>query len=350
MGLLFAVGIPRAAQMVWGKSQGAKAAEMEIAQPAKLRIFALFRPAMGHSAALLLVAAILLLSSTLNHAQTSPPVIRRAQAQNQTPAIVANPLLDPAPAVAPPTLENKPPTPPQVTWNGAQLSIKAENSTLADILSVVRARTNVVIEIPPGAGAERVFTDLGPASPREVLTSLLTGSNFDYVIMASPDNKDVLQSVLLTPRGKGESGAGDTVVASSPGARRAPGYTDADREALEAAVQAASTAGTTEPSGSTTASAGTQESASELAQPISASGQQLASLDAPATSADTAVVDPAAGVGQMSILKPGAAVEIPAGATAGASMPQMMQDLQQMYQQRRRIQAQQIQSALPPTN
>jgi len=208
MGLLFAVGIPRAAQMVWGKSQGAKAAEMEIAQPAKLRIFALFRPAMGHSAALLLVAAILLLSSTLNHAQTSPPVIRRAQAQNQTPAIVANPLLDPAPAVAPPTLENKPPTPPQVTWNGAQLSIKAENSTLADILSVVRARTNVVIEIPPGAGAERVFTDLGPASPREVLTSLLTGSNFDYVIMASPDNKDVLQSVLLTPRGKGESGAG----------------------------------------------------------------------------------------------------------------------------------------------
>jgi HPt (histidine-containing phosphotransfer) domain-containing protein len=52
----------------------------------------------------------------------------------------------------------------------------------------------------------------------------------------------------------------------------------------------------------------------------------------------------------MSILKPGAAVEIPAGATAEASMPQMMQDLQQMYQQRRRIQAQQLQSALPPTN
>jgi hypothetical protein len=323
---------------------------MEIGHPAKLRVFDLFRPAMGHSAALLFVTAILLLSSTLSHAQTSPPVRRRAQAQIQTPAIVANPMLDPAPAVAAPTLENKPPTPPQVTWNGEQLSIKAENSTLADILSAVRARTNVVIEIPPGAGAERVVTDLGPASPRDVLTSLLTGSNFDYVIMASPDNKDLLQSVLLTPRGNGESSAGDTVVASSPGARRAPGYTDADREALEAAVQAASEPGTTGPSSSTTALTGTQESASERAQPLSASGQQLALPDAPATSGDPAVVDAAGGVGQMSILKPGAAVEIPAGATAEASMPQMMQDLQQMYQQRRRIQAQQIQSALPPTN
>jgi hypothetical protein len=84
---------------------------------------------------------------------------------------------------------------------------------------------------------------------------------------------------------------------------------------------------------------------------MSASGQQLASLDAPATPGNnTAVADAAAGVGQTSILKPGAGVEISAGATARGSMPQMMQDLQQMYQQRRRIQAQQLQSALPPTN
>jgi hypothetical protein len=236
-----------------------------------------------------------------------------------------------------------------VNWDGKQLSIKAENSTLADILRAVRASTNAVIEIPSGVGAERVVTDLGPGSPREVLTLLLNGSNFDYVIVASPDDKDVLQSVLLTPRGKGETATGDIVAASDPGMRRPRGYTQADRQALDAAVEAVNGANAPESVASATTSVVSQNAGSESTQTASATGQEPSSADATVASPDSAIA--VAGTGErLSILNPGAPVEIPAGATAGAAMPQMMQDLQQMYQKRRQIQTQVNQVAVSPTN
>src|ERR1700674_5207167 len=57
------------------------------------------------------------------------------------------PATQPAPALPPPTLAQMPASPPQVSFQGGQLTISAQNSTLGDILKAVRTETNANIEL-----------------------------------------------------------------------------------------------------------------------------------------------------------------------------------------------------------
>ena len=63
-----------------------------------------------------------------------------------------------------------PALPPQVHYSRGQLTIVAENSTLADILRAVRTQTGADVEVPPNA-TERVVAHLGPGPARDVLDS-----------------------------------------------------------------------------------------------------------------------------------------------------------------------------------
>jgi hypothetical protein len=80
------------------------------------------------------------------------------------------------------------------------LSVESTNSKLSDILSGIRARTGIQFE-GAGAAGDRVAGKFGPAPANEVLANLLQGSRFDYVIVGSPENPDVVQRVILTPAG-----------------------------------------------------------------------------------------------------------------------------------------------------
>ena len=53
-----------------------------------------------------------------------------------------------------------PAQPPQVRYSRGQLTIVAENSTLADILAAVRSQTGAQVDVPPSA-TERVVAHLG---------------------------------------------------------------------------------------------------------------------------------------------------------------------------------------------
>lgn len=100
------------------------------------------------------------------------------------------------PAPPPPTLAQLPATPPQVSFQGGQLTISAQNSTLGDILKAVRAQTGATIELP-GTASERVVGHFGPAAPRDVLASLLNGSHFNYLLLGSPTDPAGLDRVIL---------------------------------------------------------------------------------------------------------------------------------------------------------
>jgi hypothetical protein len=100
------------------------------------------------------------------------------------------------PAAPPPTLAQLPATPPQVSFQGGQLTISAQNSTLGDILKAVRAQTGATIELP-GTAPERVVGQFGPALPRDVLASLLNGSHFNYLLLGSPTDPAALDRVIL---------------------------------------------------------------------------------------------------------------------------------------------------------
>ncbi len=88
--------------------------------------------------------------------------------------------------------------PPQVSYQNAQLTIVAPNSTLGDILRAVRKQTGAEIEIPQAT--ERVVTNLGPGPAREVLAELLNGSRFNYVLLGSPSDESVLTRVVLVAK------------------------------------------------------------------------------------------------------------------------------------------------------
>jgi hypothetical protein len=309
------------------------------------------------SQAIISICLVLVILSSAS-AQTASDKSRNLQQKlKPAPTLVADPLpeVDPAP-ISPPVLtpEQLPPRAPTVAWDGKQLSITSENSTLADILAAVRGRTQASIDIPPGASAERVAAQLGPGPAREVLTSLLSGSNFNYIILASDADEDAIQSVLLTPRGKVDDAATGAVVAAATGVRRPPGYPDLSHRVVpDAPSESGSENSSSEPPAVVQAGALSgypvsepMAGASETVQPQGDIGSQTAVPDA--TPADGAMP---AGISSPAALAVGGSQATTANpGQPPTSTPQMVQELQRMYQQRRQIQVQQNQGNSPPAN
>jgi len=90
-----------------------------------------------------------------------------------------------------------------VTYANGQLTINAENLTLAALLKLIAEKTGAVIDLPPGTGHERIFEHAGPGKPNDVLTQLLNGSHFNFVIVNSPQDPNASRRarVLLRRRG-----------------------------------------------------------------------------------------------------------------------------------------------------
>jgi hypothetical protein len=101
---------------------------------------------------------------------------------------------------APQEPKEMPASPPKVTCKGDQLSIAAKGSTLASILTAVRDCIGAKIDIPDGAGMSRFFDTLGPGPVRQVLTSLLDATDFNYVIGASDSDHEKVETVVLMAR------------------------------------------------------------------------------------------------------------------------------------------------------
>ncbi len=282
-----------------------------------------------------------------------PPQVRRhLKKPKPEPPLIAEPAPEPPPPPAPPpklTPEQMPPRTPEVVWDGNLLSINAENSTLSDILVAVRARTGAVIDVPPGAASERMAARLGPAPVREVLTSLLSDTDYDYIIQASDTDDDAVQSVILTPRGKGEDLAES---ATGPKIRRPPGYAASGRPAFEALANKDSQSSSSQdvassaedaPTGAATAGAGDKAASADAQSSSADSSAQADSGSDVASSVDNSDA-PTVGRGLLPGIDP----------TAGPpTVEQMEKGMQQLFEQRRQIQVQinQTQSrAAPPSN
>ncbi len=133
---------------------------------------------------------------------------------------------EPAPAEATESAapEPTPAPPPTISYKGGQLKIDAFDSTLSDILSKVAALTGMKIDVPPAANGTRMAAvQLGPGPAREVIASLLSDSNVDYLIQASDTDPEKVQSVLVMVREKKGAKAPEEVARAavrSPYARR----------------------------------------------------------------------------------------------------------------------------------
>lgn len=143
--------------------------------------------------------------------------------QTPTPAVIpAQPT--PQTAQVPQRPAEMPPKPPRVSYAGGQLTVIADNSTLNDVLNGIRSAAGIKMEGLSGSN-DRVFGQFGPASPRVVIDSLLSGSHYDFIILSALETPDTVQRVILSPRASSPSG---TVAASQGRAFNRPAQEDND--------------------------------------------------------------------------------------------------------------------------
>jgi hypothetical protein len=143
----------------------------------------------------------------------------------------------PAPTQPPPTPEQGPSSPPEVSFQGGQLVIVARNSTMGDVLNAVKQKTGASVEMP-AVSSERVAGKFGPGAPRDVMAQLLNGSHYDYVLLGSPADPGALKKVVLMARVSGPQQANTTQPRQPPGrqnpAFQNPSYQQQEDQNLQA--------------------------------------------------------------------------------------------------------------------
>jgi hypothetical protein len=220
-----------------------------------------------------------------------------------------------------------PPGVPQVSWDGSELTIIADNSTLADILVAIRTRTGAEIDVPTNASHERIAARLGPGPAREIIATLLSWTDFDYIIQASDSDPAGIHSILLTPRDKPE-----TVVAragmDSPGTPR--------RRASHRFGQANASPADAE-SSSSTEGATPEEVPVAAAQPAPVEPQpapEVAASDVPPLQPDASSSTPRV---QANLNSAATTANSDLNPPLGNSAGERIQTLQNLYEQRRQM-------------
>ncbi len=162
-----------------------------------------------------LFAACILLPGATAAAQASPAP---AAVATKKPAAVApgshstgpQAAAQPAPAATP--AQPKPPDWPAndqpseatVVWDSQGLRIVASNSSLAQILKDVSAKTGATLE---GMGQDqRIFGVYGPGTARDVLSQLLDGSGYN-VLMIGDQGQGTPRRIVLSARPGGPAPA-----------------------------------------------------------------------------------------------------------------------------------------------
>ena len=109
----------------------------------------------------------------------------------------------------------------EVVFAHGQLSVSADNASLNQILREVGRQTG--IQITGGVSEERVFGKYGPASPSDLLATLLDGTGSNVLLI--PGESGSKGQLILTPRQGGPT----------PPNPNAPGFDDesTDNEGVE---------------------------------------------------------------------------------------------------------------------
>jgi len=141
-------------------------------------------------------------------AQTHSSKRKKKEEPPPPPPYVPSPL-------QPLTLDQMPAVAPTVTYQAGMLTIVAPNSTLGDVLRAVHKQTGANVDVPANA-TERVAVRLGPAPAPDVLASLLNGSHFNYIVLGSAADRNLVSQVILTPKTGGAPGAPAAVANNMP--------------------------------------------------------------------------------------------------------------------------------------
>jgi AMIN domain len=91
----------------------------------------------------------------------------------------------------------------EVSFRRGLLSISSNKASLSEVLTEVHRQTGAEIAIPAGSDQEQVVAEIGPAPAPEVLSQLLNGSRFNFLILSSTSDPRALDRVILSSRPEG---------------------------------------------------------------------------------------------------------------------------------------------------
>jgi len=129
--------------------------------------------------------------STTLHPDSKPTTSQEQQSPVSIPVLPMSP-------------EELPARAPHVKYREGRLFVDSNNSTLAEILNAIHQETGVQIETLSGAGGDRVAVHLS-GSPRSVVSSLLDGAKFGYIIVSPAEDPEGILKVVVTSQTQGES-------------------------------------------------------------------------------------------------------------------------------------------------
>jgi hypothetical protein len=118
------------------------------------------------------------------HVQSRTSPVHHKEGRPQAP--------DRGPRPAAPT--DAAPKPPQVTLDAGSLTIDANNSDLSTIIEKVAHESGMTVDGLDKSG--RVFGVYGPGAPRDVLTELLSGSGYNFMLLGGANGSVPTQLVL----------------------------------------------------------------------------------------------------------------------------------------------------------
>lgn len=91
----------------------------------------------------------------------------------------------------------------EVSFRHGLLSVSSNKASLSEVLFAIHEQTGAEIAIPAGAEQEQVVAEIGPAPAPEVLSHLLNGSKFNFLILSSTGDPRALDRVILSSRPEG---------------------------------------------------------------------------------------------------------------------------------------------------
>lgn len=148
--------------------------------------------------------------------------VRHREAANPSVAPSRVSTLQTAPQQVTP--QQGPTTPPQVTFRNGELSIIAQDSSLGDILRAVKNQTGATIDLPMSV-TDRVVGNFGPGPARDVLSTLLNGSHFNYVLLGSAADPSALEHVILLVKSNApETSPRETATVTPPAPAENPDF------------------------------------------------------------------------------------------------------------------------------
>lgn len=91
-----------------------------------------------------------------------------------------------------------PATPPIAELTNGKLTIRANGQDLFSVLDAVRSVTGITVDMPVSQSPDPVFMNAGPLSTQDVLVALLEGTKYNYVIVGSEKDSQLVTRLVLS--------------------------------------------------------------------------------------------------------------------------------------------------------